>query len=443
MSLRRGRLATVAVTLALTGAMTLAGCGRATPGETTPSTTPNTPATTAPTTPATPTAPAISLDGPATGNLTLWTVGFGSFMVDSFKAANPGVTINVLEIPWAAAADQFRSAAAANTLPDVALMAVPLAEYVDFLSPVPAALDTSGFFPGALQSDTLDGTLYAVPWWVDTRVLYYRTDLAQKAGWTTPPTTWDQFKTFLGDLQTKAGVAHAFRMQPSGTASFLGSLWAPLSAGAKFTNADGTKWTFNTPEWIAGYEYVVSLYRDGYADPQADPALGAAGTEFIGGQTAALIDAPGSLGALATAGGADFAGKFATAALPAGASSTSFLGGGSLVVFNHTKNPDAAWKLVNWITSPKMQLDFFSQSGNLPSIASVWDDPAMKTNPFYPWLAPFGEQLKTAVSPPMTTTWMQISAEGDRQFERMVQGVATVPDALAALQAFADSVGMG
>ena len=428
MSYRHRRLVTVALTtIALTSALALAGCGRPAPDTTTP----------------TPTTPAISLEGPATGHLTLWTVALGDFMTQSFKAANPDVTIDVLEIPWAAAADQFRSAAAAGTLPDVALMAVPLAEYVDFLSPVPAAIDTKDFFPGALAGASVNGTLYAVPWWVDTRVLYYRTDLAAAAGWNAPPTTWDDFKKFLTDVEAKAGAAHGFRMQPSGPASFLGSLWAPLSAGAKFTNADGTKWTFDTPEWISGYEFVVSLYRDGHADPQADPALGAADSEFRDGKIASLIEAPGALGALATTGGPEFAGKFATAQLPAGAGSTSFLGGGSLVVFNHTQNADAAWKLVNWITGPKMQLDFFSATGNLPSNSAVWNDPAMKTNPFYPWLAPFGEQLKTAVSPPLTTTWMQISAEGDRQFERMVQGVATVPEAMKALQTFADSVGMG
>ncbi len=57
------------------------------------------------------------------------------------------------------------------------------------LMPTPEGLvDEADFFPGAWGSTEVGGTSYGVPWYVETRVLYYRKDLAEKAGWTEAPT---------------------------------------------------------------------------------------------------------------------------------------------------------------------------------------------------------------------------------------------------------------
>ena len=38
------------------------------------------------------------------------------------------------------------------------------------------------YFPGIFDTNVIDGALYGVPWYVDTRLLFYRTDLLQQAG---------------------------------------------------------------------------------------------------------------------------------------------------------------------------------------------------------------------------------------------------------------------
>ena len=54
--------------------------------------------------------------------------------------------------------------------------------------PTPEGLvDEADFFPGAWGSTEVGGTSYGVPWYVETRVLYYRKDLAEKAGWDEAP----------------------------------------------------------------------------------------------------------------------------------------------------------------------------------------------------------------------------------------------------------------
>ena len=59
----------------------------------------------------------------------------------------------------------------------------------DALDPTPASIDTSVFFPGAQKTTEVNGTTYGVPWYVETRVVFYRTDLAAKAGYTSPRPT--------------------------------------------------------------------------------------------------------------------------------------------------------------------------------------------------------------------------------------------------------------
>ena len=58
----------------------------------------------------------------------------------------------------------------------------------DAIDPTPAQIDKSAFFEGAQKTTEVNGTSYGIPWYVETRVVFYRTDLAKKAGYDTVPT---------------------------------------------------------------------------------------------------------------------------------------------------------------------------------------------------------------------------------------------------------------
>jgi multiple sugar transport system substrate-binding protein len=127
--------------------------------------------------------------GEASGELSVWAMGTeGEALPDfvqDFVDANPDVDIEVVPIPWDAARDKFQTAIAAGTTPDVAMMGTTwMAEFGDAFAPVPDGIDTSDFFAGSVDTTELAGQAVGVPWYVDTRVLYYRTDLAEQAGWT-------------------------------------------------------------------------------------------------------------------------------------------------------------------------------------------------------------------------------------------------------------------
>jgi len=306
-----------------------------------------------------------------------------------------------------------------------------MAEFGDAFAPVPDGIDTGDFFEGSVGTTELDGQAVGVPWYVDTRVLYYRTDLAEQAGWT---------EVIVQGMTGSEGSKHTTRMLASGNDAFQGSLWAPWSNGASLMNDDGTEWTLDTPEMAEAYEYYTSFFDKGLADAQADRTPGATEADFVAGRVGAFIEGPFMMGSLEQLGGEEFADKYATARIPAGKTSTSFAGGSNLVVFNDSDNQDAAWKLVDWLTQPDVQVDFYELTGDLPSQQSAWDDPALADDEK---LAVFGEQLQDTQSPPVNTAWVQVAAAADSALERMIVSGEEPSDALAALQEQASSIGVG
>lgn len=381
-------------------------------------------------------------DAKAEGTLTMWAMGAeGEALpefVKQFEEANPGVTVEVTPVPWDAAYSKFQTAIAGGNTPDLAMVGSTwMADFGDALQTVPTDLSTDEIFPGAIDSTMIDDRATGVPWYVDTRVLYYRTDIAAQAGWTTAPATWDELKQMAADMQAKGGADYGIRF-PAGNDSFQGNLWMPWSNGAELE--DGSSWTLDTPETAEAFDYYQSFYTDGIANPAADRSAGAQEADFVSGATPMLIDGPFLIGQLEELGGAGFSDKFTTAVLPTKESSTSFSGGANLAVFDNSDNAASAWKLVQWLTEPETQAAWYAATGDLPAAQDAWKDDALASSPT---LAAFGTQLETAKSVPAVTTWVQVAAAGDAVLEKIRLGQQSPADGLKELQATADQLGLG
>lgn len=380
-------------------------------------------------------------DSPATGTITLWAMGAeGEALpefVQAFEEANPDVTVEVTAIPWDSAHNKIQTAIAGGNTPDIAMMGSTwMADFGDAFATVPEEISTDDFFGGALSTTEIGDRAAGVPWYVDTRVLYYRTDLAAEAGWDAAPETWDELQQMAADMQSEAGADWGIRI-PGGNDSFQGALWMPWSAGAELT--DGDAWTLDTPEMAEGLEYYKSFFTEGLSDPNADVSSGATEAEFVAGTTPMVVEGPFLRGQLELVGGDGFESQYATAVLPAAEESVSFSGGANLVVFDNSDNAGSAWKLVDWLSQPETQAAFYDATGDLPAAQSAWDEPAVADDAS---LATFGTQLETAKAPPVTTSWVQVAAKGDQALETLRRGSGDVAEALKTLQAEADSIGL-
>ncbi|KGN39918.1 sugar ABC transporter substrate-binding protein [Knoellia aerolata] len=384
--------------------------------------------------------------GAATGTITVWAMGAEGEklpeLAKEFEAANPGSKINVTAIPWDAAHDKFTTAITANKTPDVAMVGTTwMGEFagMDALDPAPGEIDKAVFFEGAQGTTEVADTSYGIPWYVETRLVYYRTDLAQKAGITTPPTDWAGLKDMAKAMKEKAGAKWGIGLQAGGTGSWQSVMPFAWSAGAELTKDDGKAYNFDSPEMLKAVQYYQSFFTEGLSD-KAAPATPTTEPDFVSGKVPMFISGPWMMSAVEKAGGPGFKEKYDVMQIPADKKSSSFVGGSNLVVFKNTKERDTAWKFVQWLAEPETQVEWYGISTDLPSVKSAWEDPALTADKK---LATFGEQLETAQAPPSFPTWEQVVTSFDKEMEKVTKTGADPAAALKTVQSQAESIGTG
>ena len=419
---------TLAVVTLTTAALALSACGRA-----------------AETASGGATAQGIS-DGKANGTITVWAMGAEGeklpALAKEFETANPGVKVEVTGIPWDSAHDKFTTAITANKTPDAAMVGTTwMGEFAGLgaLDPTPASIDKSAFFEGAQKTTEVGGKSFGIPWYVETRLVYYRKDLAAKAGFTTPPTDQEGLKAMAKAMQEKAGAKWGMGFQAGGTGSWQSIMPFAWSDGANLTKDGGKAYNLNSPEVLDAVKYYQSYFTDGISD-KAAPATPTTEPDFVSGKVPMFISGPWMMSAVEKAGGADFKSKYGVMQIPAKKTSSSFVGGSNFVVFKNSKNRDSSWKFVQWLADPKVQAQWYKSSTDLPSVASAWTDPALSSDKK---LSVFGTQLKTAQAPPTFATWEQVISGFDTQMEKVTKTGADPAAALKETQSQADSIGTG
>ncbi|WP_377644262.1 sugar ABC transporter substrate-binding protein [Oryzobacter terrae] len=384
--------------------------------------------------------------GAAKGTITVWAMGAEGEklpeLAKEFEAANPGAKVEVTAIPWDAAHDKFTTAITANKTPDVAMVGTTwMGEFanMDALDPTPGEIDKSVFFEGAQKTTEVNGTSYGIPWYVETRLVYYRTDLAKKAGITTPPTDWAGLKDMAKAMQDKAGAKYGIGLQAGGVGSWQSIMPFAWSAGADLTKDGGKAYNFDSPEILKAAQYYQSFFTDGISD-KAAPATPTTEPDFASGKVPMFISGPWMMSAVEKAGGEGFKDKYDVFQIPADKQSSSFVGGSNLVVFKNTKNRDTSWKFVQWLGDAKTQAKWYGISTDLPSVKSAWQDPALSGDKK---LAVFGKQLETAQAPPSFPTWEQVVNSFDTEMEKVTKTGADPAAALKTVQSQAESIGTG
>jgi multiple sugar transport system substrate-binding protein len=381
-------------------------------------------------------------EGKAKGEITVWAMGtegekLATFAAD-FMKDNPDAKVNVTAVPWDAAHQKLASAIAGKQTPDVSMVGTTwMGEFAKTgaLDPTPNLVDKAAFFGGAWDTTVVNGTSYGVPWYVETRLMYYRKDLAEKAGVTTAPQTWDDFKAFATAMKTKAGAQWGIYLPPGGTGSWQTFLPFAWSNGAELAK-DG-KFTLDTPQMTEALKYYQSFFTEKLAPSDMPAQGGALEAGFVNGSIGAFISGPWHAGIL---DGQGATGKYAVALMPRKQSATSFIGGSNLAVFKDAKNRDAAWKFVAWLSRPEVQVKWYQTVKDLPAVQKAWDDQTLAGDPF---LATFGKQLKDAKSPPAIATWEQVAGVLDGEVEKAAKSNADPAATAKAMQDKASAIGTG
>ena len=214
-----------------------------------------------------------SPSGKATGEINVWAWGnegeiLGE-LTKQFEAENPGVKVNVTSIPVDAAHDKILTSVAGNQAPDVAMVGTTwMGELArtQTLDEAPSSIDQSQFFKGVADTVKVDGKTYGVPWYVETRLLYYRTDIAEKAGITEAPKTWDELKATARAMQDKGGAKYGINLSTNNWQEYLPFVW---QAGGDL--AQGRRVHAQLAAGRRGHRLLQVLRRRG-PEPQHDQA---------------------------------------------------------------------------------------------------------------------------------------------------------------------------
>jgi multiple sugar transport system substrate-binding protein len=283
------------------------------------------------------------------------------------------------------------------------------------LDEAPASIDQSQFFKGVADTVKVDGKTYGVPWYVETRLLYYRTDIAKKAGVTEAPKTWDELKETARKMQEQGGAKYGINLSTNNWQEF----------------------TLNTPQ---GAE-ATGFYKS-FADEGLSPNTTKQGFDitpaFVRGTHPMFFSGPWHMGLIKEAGGEGFDKKWAVAPMPTKATNTSFVGGSNWAVFKTTKNRDAAWKFVEWTAKPETQAKWYEISSDLPANQAAWDLPALSEDPN---VKVFGQQLENAKSPPPFPKWEEIGTALNTELDKVIRTKDTGAQAAEQLEKTVDSIG--
>lgn len=324
-------------------------------------------------------------------------VGIGAEMdqilAGAFSEAT-GITINVVPKPASAtenyaAYQRFFSAQS----PDVDVMMIDViwpGAFAPHLVDLSSALgqEAQAHYETIIENNTVDGKLVGMPWFGDFGMLYYRTDLLEKYGFSNPPETWDELeemaRTILegerGANPNFAGFVFQGNAYEGLTCNALE--WLASSGGGRFI--ENGQVTINNPQAVEILNkvrgWVGTIAPQGVTTYQEEDSR----QVFQAGNAAFLRNWP-YVYSLASGSDSPVRGKFNVAPLPAqpGNPHVGTVGGWQLAVSMYSRAPEAAIEFVRYMTSPEVQTWRAVLGSFVPTIPDVASRPeVLQAMPF-------------------------------------------------------------
>ena len=378
----------------------------------------------------------------AAGTLRFWAMGNEAAhvpaLLPAFERAS-GAAVRIQALPWTAAHEKLLTGFAGDSLPDVSQIGNSwLAELaaIGAIEPLPAAQAAlvTDQFPAVLDTNRIGGQVYGVPWYVDTRLQFYRTDVLARAGYDVPPETWEAWKAMLHAVKRQAGVGDFAVLLPIN--EFEQLLTFALQQPEPLLRDNGARGNFRSVGFRAALAFYKSLFDEKLAPLASATQISNVWNEFAKGFFSVYLSGPWTVGDMKSRLPAEFQSRWATASMPGPSGpGASAPGGSSLVVFKGARDPAAAWGLVRYLSDPVVQARFNAISGDLPARPSAWVSAGLREDRL---MAPFGQQLERAKAVPKVPEWERIVSEMQVVAERCVRGQFTVDQAAAEIDTRAD-----
>ncbi|GGS20281.1 extracellular solute-binding protein [Streptomyces parvus] len=320
--------------------------------------------------------------GELSGTVTWWdTSSVGSEdkvfkkLAEGFEKKHPKVDVKYVNVPFGEAQNKFKNAAqAGDGAPDVIRSEVawtPDFANLGYLAPLDgtAALkDQDDFLKQAVASTKYEDKTYAVPQVIDSMGIFYNKKMFKEAG-VEVPANLDDLKTVAKKIKDKTGKTGLY-LRGDDPYYFLSFLYGE---GGDMVDAGSKSVTIDKPEGVKAFKAVKELVDDGTAKTDASDGWENMMQAFKNGDVAMMINGPWAVADTLT--GSEFTDKdnLGVAPVPAGSAAQGApQGGHNLAVYAGSKNLDASYAFVEYMTSVDSQATAAGELNLLPTRTSAY-----------------------------------------------------------------------
>jgi ABC-type glycerol-3-phosphate transport system substrate-binding protein len=304
--------------------------------------------------------------------------------------------------------------------------------------------ETAAFFPAAIAANQWQDTLFAVPWFVDVGMLYWRTDLVPA-----PPATLAELVSYAKRARQQHGLRYGLVWQGARYEGLITNFLEYLGAYGGHILEGGRVVVNSEAGRRALTEMRDEIYRDGIV-PSAVLTWHEEESRFAfqNGEAAFMRNWPYAVGLMRDSSQSRVAGRFSVAAMPAGPGGrpTAALGGAQLAVNRHTENPEAAWEVIHYLTRPEQMRERARVVGQFPSRVALYEGDGLRAELGLPPAA-VRRVIEYAVPRPVTPVYNQISEILQIYLHRALTRQTTPEAALARaqeeMQRLLNRVGLG
>ncbi len=295
--------------------------------------------------------------------------------------------------------------------------------------------NVSDFFPATIQSSTWNDKLYAIPWFVDVGMLYYREDLVR-----TPPKHFDELVS-QAEAGKSSATPYGFVWQGARYEGLVCVFLEHLGGfGGEIMDDEGHV-RVDSQQAVKALTFMRDCIYDSRVVPEDTLTWREEQTRFRfqNGQAVFLRNWPYCYSLFQNSKNSKVAGKFGVTAMPfaEGGRSTATLGGQQLAINRHTEHPQECFRILAFLTAPEQMRERYEALGQFPPRESLYDDVRLKK---------FHSIVSKATARPVTPVYTELSEILQiwlqRALTRQVEPEAALTAAASEMRAVLRRVGL-
>lgn len=371
-----------------------------------------------------------------------------SMLVPKFENRNPGIKVLVQQIPWTAAQEKLVTAFASDNTPDACQLGNTWISQFNSLNALAlldgfieesTVINKEKYFDGIWETNIIDDKVFGIPWYIDTRLLFYRVDILNKAGYNHPPKNWDELLKVCRKIKSlyPSETKYPIFIPTNEWATFI---IFGLQAEAELLKDNNSRGNFSSNEFKKAFDYLIQFHKEKltpFGMLQVTNVYQAFAEEYI----SMYISGPWNIPEFKKWMKGNLSDKWMTSPLPGYKNEypgVSLAGGSSLVMFNKSQNKTEAWKFIEYLSEVETQLEIYKLINNLPAVKDAWEDSVLK-NDIY--IKAFYEQFQKVKATPKIPEWEHIVFSKLQQYaEYTARGVMSTNEALKKLDEDTDRI---